>query len=137
MVVLPHEVDQDGTGLYSDSALELVKELRSLEIQAQYQHPQDSRTWIGERGFAAIAFDWILGVASNAGWAALCLLLRHKGKASVRIKLARCTQSASQTVWEWLEVEGDGTSVANALERIGFTEALESRNEEETDPANQ
>jgi hypothetical protein len=137
IIVLPQEVDQDGTGLYSDSAIQLVKEFRALEIQAQYQHPQDSRAWIGERGFAAIAFDWILGVTSNAGWAALCLLLRRKGKASVRIKLARCTQSASETVWEWVEVEGDATAIADALERIGFAGALESRNEEEADPPNQ
>jgi hypothetical protein len=137
VVVLPLEVDQDGTGLYSDSALMLVKELRSLEIQAQYQHPQDSRTWVGERSFAAVAFEWILGVSSNAGWAALCLLLRRKGKASVRIKLARCTQSGSETVWEWAELEGDGTAIADALERIGFAGALESQDEEEADPANQ
>ncbi len=134
VVVLPEEVGGDGVGLYSDSAVSLVKELRLLGVTAQYQHSQDSRNWIGEKGFGAVALSWIVGVASNAGWAALCVLLRQKRKTPVRIKLARCTQSDSEITWEWFEVKGDGAEVSNALERIGWSpSSLESGNAEEAD----
>jgi hypothetical protein len=122
IVVLPDEVDQNGVGLYPDSALSLVKELRSLGVTAQYQHAQDARNWTGEKGFGAVAANWILGIASNAGWAALCVLLRRgKDKAHVRIRLARCTQSASQITWDWFEVEGEKAEIADIIERLGFT----------------
>jgi hypothetical protein len=122
IVVLPEEVKQDGVGLYSDSALDLIKELRLLDVTADYQHPQQSRTWIGERSFAAVAFAWIFGVSTNAGWTAICALLRrNRGKAPGRVKIARCTQSADEITWEWFEVEGDGNTIASALESIGFT----------------
>jgi hypothetical protein len=134
VVVLPEEVGEDGVGIYSDSAISVVKELRSLGVTAQYQHPQDSRTWIGEKGFGAVALSWIVGVASNAGWTALCVLLRQKRRNPVRIKLARCTQSTSEITWEWFEVEGNGADVANALERLGWApNSLESGNAEGVD----
>jgi hypothetical protein len=137
IVVLPEEVEQDGVGLYSDSALDLVKELRLLDVTADYQHPQQSRTWIGERSFAAVAFEWIFGVSTNAGWAAICVLLRrNKGKAPGRVKIARCAESADEITWEWFEVEGDGNTIADALESIGFTpKSLGSGNAEDTDGA--
>jgi hypothetical protein len=133
IVVLPDEVDRDGTGLYPDSALSLVKELRSLGVTAEYQHPQDARSWTGEKSFGAVAANWILGIASNAGWAALCVLLRRgKDKARVRIKLARCTQTATQITWDWFEVEGEKAEVADVIERLGFAPPpLEPGNEED------
>jgi hypothetical protein len=133
IVVLPDEVDQDGIGLYPDSALSLVKELHALGVTAQYQHSQDTRNWTGEKSFGAVAFSWVLGIASNAGWAALCVLLRRsKDKARVRIKLARCTQTATQTTWDWFEVEGEKPEVADVIERLGFApRRLEPGNEED------
>ena len=89
-----------------------------------------------EKSFGAVAANWILGIASNAGWAALCVLLRRgKDKARVRIELARCTQSDSQTTWDWFQIEGEKAEVADIIERLGFApRPLEPGIEEADEP---
>ncbi len=44
-VLLPVEVADDGKGLYPDSVLGLVKELRQAGITADYQHGSGNRSW--------------------------------------------------------------------------------------------
>ncbi len=102
----------------------LVKELRQAGITADYQHGSGNRSWIGEKSFAAIVLTLVIGITSNAGWAAICGLLRKRGTSSVHIKVARCTQDsqAGLTTWEWYEVEGNGAESAAALAGLGFDE---------------
>ncbi len=118
VLIFPREVIESD-GLYDDSALTLAKELRKDGVTAEYQHGPGSRQWIGERG-VDIVLSLILGIASNAGWDALCGLLRLRHPSdSVRITLARCRQTESGVEWEWFEAEGPGEDVARALEQLG------------------
>jgi hypothetical protein len=119
VVVLPREVAPDGRGLYDDSVLMAVKEFRALGVSASYQHDQESRTWVGEKAVAEVAFALIIGIASNAGWAALCRILRRQhGSDHVRVRVGRLTRTSTETSWEWFKVEGPGEAVADALAAI-------------------
>ena len=120
VVVLPREVDDDGTGLYDDSVLTLAKALREEGASADYQHDREHRNWIGEREAATIALTILLGIASNAGWHALIRLFRKTHDDDrVSGKVARCTKRGDKIAWEWYEFEGTGDEVARALEQIG------------------
>jgi hypothetical protein len=110
VVVLPRETTEEGHGLYDDSVITLVKEFRALGVDASYQHDQDHRNWIGEKAVPLFAIDLIIGIASNAGWSALCKLLRrdHKGE-QVRVRVGRFKRTGSgEFSCEWYEVEGPG-----------------------------
>jgi hypothetical protein len=119
VIVFPREVDPDGRGLYDDSVITIVKEFRIADISASYQHEQDSRSWIGEKAVPTAALDLLIGIASNAGWSALCWILRRQYKSSrVRVRVGRFRKTSTETAWEWYEVEGPGSGVAEALEAI-------------------
>jgi hypothetical protein len=119
VVVLPREVEEDGSGLYDDSVLTLAKALREEGASADYQHDREHRNWIGERSATAIVLTVVLGVASNAGWHALRRLFSKVHAADhVRGKVARCILHADEISWEWYEFEGTGEEVARALAQI-------------------
>jgi len=120
VLVLPQTIAEDGTAVYHESVLTLVKELRALDTDAAYQHEAEDRGWYGERSVSAIVLSLIVGVASAAGWDGLRALLsgdRHRSE-RVHAKIARCTSTDDGVTWEWFEVEGPGAEVANALEAI-------------------
>jgi hypothetical protein len=132
VVVLPREVDEDGRGLYHDSAITLVKEFTPMGVQARYAHNQDARLWYGEKAFGPDVVQWAIGIASQAGWVALVWLLRRKHNTThVRLRVARCRQTAGETTWEWYEVEGSGAEVAEALSALEPAEEVESAAKEE------
>jgi hypothetical protein len=117
VLILPREISDD-RGLYDDSVLTLAKDLREAGITAEYQHPAEAREWIGERG-VDILVAFIVGIASNAGWAALGALLRQRHAGDpVRVRAARISDREAGVDWEWFEVEGPGEDVADALEAL-------------------
>jgi hypothetical protein len=119
VVVLPREVDEHGRGIYDDSVVTVVKELRAEGITAEFQHAQDKRIWAGEDAVAEIALTIMLGIVSNAGWAALCRLLRKSyNEDRVRIRVARFRNKDSVITFDWYKAEGPGKSVAAALEAL-------------------
>jgi hypothetical protein len=120
IVVLPREISQDGTGLYHDSVLTLAKALRNEGAAADYQHDAEHRNWIGEKSAAALALAFIVGVASNAGWAALVRLFASRGDEHVKGTIGRVTRSGNETTWDFIEVEGSGEEVAAALRDLGW-----------------
>lgn len=125
VVVFPREVDQDGRGLYDDSVVTIVKEFLAEGVSASYQHRQDERSWIGEKAAPKEVLDLLIGIASNAGWSALCRVLRREHTADrVRVRVARFKKTPNDTSWEWYKVEGPGAEVAEALAAI---EALEEQ----------
>ena len=133
LVVLPREIAPDGRGLYDDSVVTIVKDLRLLGVSASYQHDQDHRAWIGEQGHAQLVYDLIVGVAGNAGWWALCRLFAVERKSDkLRVKVARCTQEPDgKTTWEWYEMKGTGAAVAEAMAQIEAPRAPDGDDEEE------
>lgn len=120
VVVLPREVDAEGRGIYHDSAVTAVKEFRQTGVTATYAHDQESRSWYGEKSYGKDVIDWVIGIASSGGWAALCWVLRRDHSTGhVRVRVARCRQKTSaHTTWEWYDVEGRGAEVADALAAI-------------------
>jgi hypothetical protein len=120
IIVLPLEVDDEGRGLYDDSVLTIVKEFRIAGgVGARYQHPQDERTWIGEKAVPTEVLNLIIGIGSNAGWAALCWLLRRRyAKDQVRVRVGRLKKTKSEVSWQWYSVRGSGAAVSSALSAI-------------------
>jgi hypothetical protein len=114
-VVLPRETE-DEVGLYDDSVVTLVKELRQAGASAEFLHGPESRTWIGEKGVEPLALDLLIGIAGNAGWDALRAVLRHRGNKRVEVKVARHVEKGDGSVWEWFQADGEGEAVAAALE---------------------
>jgi len=119
VLVLPREIAEDGKGMYDDSVLTIAKEFRSIGLRARYQHDPDSREWIGEYGVSPIALDLLIGIASNAGWAALCwLLIRKHGHDAVRVRVGRFKKTKDGISATWYSVKGPGADVAKALAEI-------------------
>lgn len=119
VVVLPREVESDGRGLYSDTAVGIVKEFRAEGVSARYQHDQGERSWVGEKALAEVAIALVIGIASNAGWAALCRIVRREhGADRVSIRVGRLRKTRKETSWEWYKIEGSGRAVADALTAI-------------------
>lgn len=116
VLILPRKTD-DGQGLYDDSVVTVAKELRAAGATAEYQHDAGSRKWIGEKALTPLEVDLIAGIATNAGWAAIATVLGRR-KARVRARLARCAKTPSGTQWEWFEVEGSGTEVADTVKSL-------------------
>jgi hypothetical protein len=133
LVVLPREIDADGRGLYDESVLTLVKELRAAGARARFQHEQESRTWIGERAVPQQVVDLLIGIGSNAGWAILCRWFRQgKGSEPVRVRVGAYSRVGSEVSIRWYEVEGSGEDVATALAAIEpAEEELQAAEEEE------
>jgi hypothetical protein len=119
LVVLPREIDEAGQGLYDDSVVDLVKVLNLDGVKAAYLHDQTHRSWIGEKSFADVALNFIVGIASSAAWSGFLAMLSNKrANTQVKGKIARVTQTPLGTTWEWFEVEGTGEQVAEALKAI-------------------
>jgi hypothetical protein len=116
VLILPRETAGD-VGRYDDSVSTLAKQLRASGATATYLHEADSREWIGEQGIDPIVLSFIVGLASNAGWAGIAALARRTS-GGVRAKVARCKETPDGTEWEWFEVEGPGAEVADALQAL-------------------
>jgi hypothetical protein len=122
VIVLPEEVTADGNGLYRDSVTDLAKRLRLEGVSAEYLHSKANRQWIGERGAADIILNFVLGIASSAGWDAVkAVFYKVPPDAPVRGKFARCVQKSDGVTWEWYEVEGTASEVAQVVEKLRDT----------------
>jgi hypothetical protein len=133
VLILPRRIGEDGVGLYDDSVLTLAKELREAGAQAEYQHATNSRRWIGEKGVPPVVLDLLIGIAGNAGWAALRAVCRGHKNQGVRVRVARCKQKKTETQWEWFEAEGPGGEVATAIEALEPSAANEPRDESDAE----
>src|ERR1700761_3482344 len=118
LLILPRRLGPEGEGLYDDSVLKLAKDLRAEGFSDDYLHPSEDRRWIGEKSAVALVVAFVVGIVSNAGWAALCALLRRKPKQKVRVRAARKKDLAAMQDWEWVEAEGPGEEVARSLEAL-------------------
>lgn len=120
LIVLPREETDAGVGIYDDSVMTIVKDLQFVGVEASFAHDKDHRGWIGEQAAAKVVFDLIIGVASNAGWWALSQLFGIERKDDhVHVKLGRGThEPGGRTTWEWYEMSGTGSAVAQAMAQI-------------------
>jgi hypothetical protein len=119
LVVLPREVTSDGTGLYDDSVITTVKELRAMRLQAEFQHDANHREWIGEESLAAGTLALVIAIGGAGGWDGLkALLRRREPKSHVKVRFGRRKITADVDGWEWFEAEGDSGAVADALDHF-------------------
>jgi len=125
LVVLPRKIADDGTGLYDDSVIDLVKQLQAEGIDAAYLHDADHREWIGEKGWTPAEIALVVSIAENlassAVWDGLKTILQraHGGKGRVKLKACRVIQSPDGTkTQEWIEVEGENGDVAKAIDAL-------------------
>lgn len=118
VIVLPREIQGD-RGLYHDSTITLAKELRRRGITADYQHPPELRTWIGEKAFLPDVVSFFIGIASSAGWDGIVAVLRVRPPArQMKARVVRYSTDASGTRRELYELEGSGKDVIAALETL-------------------
>ena len=123
LVVVAREV-ADGDGYYDDSVITLVKELKAAGADAGFEHASEHRRWIGEKAFEPTALDLIIGVGSNAVWAALCAVVKHRKSSHVRVRWGRHNDADGEL--EWFEAEGSGEAVASAIEATRTADEQES-----------
>lgn len=125
LVVLPREIADDGTGLYDDSVVDLVKQLRAEGVDAAYMHDADHREWIGEKAWTPTEIALVISVAENlassAAWDGLKMIIQraHGGRGRAKLKVCRVIQSADGTTTrEWIEVEGEIGDVVKAIDGL-------------------
>ena len=125
LVVLPRKIAEDGTGLYDDSVIDLVKQLRAEGVDAAYLHDKDHREWIGEKGWTPAEIALIVSIAENltssAVWDGLKMILQraHGGRGRAKLKACRVIQSPDGTkTQEWIEVEGEIDDVVKAIDAL-------------------
>ena len=117
VLILPARVE-DGVGLYHDSVVTLVKELRAAGVSAGYQHGPEARRWIGHKGVSAIVLDVVLGIVGNAGWAGIYALLRRGGSSQIRVRITRVHHAGLGPDSLWYEIEGPARDVAEILKQL-------------------
>jgi hypothetical protein len=118
VVVMPSAVDELGTA-FTGSDVALVRELQELGATSDYLQPESARLAYTERSVGALILTFVVGVASNAGWSALRALLSGKRAVTpVRATIARRTETNGASAWEWYEIEGSGSEVAEAIDMI-------------------
>jgi hypothetical protein len=116
IVVLPHEFSSGEVALYDESVLDLVKALRADGIDAHFAHDVAHRSWIGRKS-AELVVSFIVGIASNAGWAGICTLLRRRhGNNKIDAKIAQITQTEESVTWQWIELRGTGDEIAAIIQ---------------------
>lgn len=119
VIVLPREIDDTGVALYHDSAIDLVKALRVEGLNASFAHGSDKQGWIGERSVLQYTLDIVVGMLSAGAYEGMMALLRRRHNESpVRLRITRQVTSESGSGWEWIEVEGTGDAVAQALAQL-------------------
>ncbi|GHF22010.1 hypothetical protein GCM10014715_89810 [Streptomyces spiralis] len=117
VVVLPRELDESGVARYHDTATDLVKALKFEGLSASFAHIPEERRWLGEKGLLAYTLDVVIGMISAGAYDGLGALLRRRhNDTPVRLRITRQVSTAAGSGWEWIELEGTGESVAQALE---------------------
>lgn len=118
VVVLPREITADGVGYYPDAVIDLVKELSTNGVDANFAHAKDARSWIAEKS-AAPLLDFAIGILSSAGWAAIVAMFASRQQSTpIRAKIVRHRQTANESTWEWYELEGAPGDVAKQMREI-------------------
>lgn len=113
-LILPTERAPDGTGIYHESVVTLAKELRAVDVRAEYQDDAASRKWYGERAVPLVVLELFVALGAHAAWDGIkAIIKRVPSDKKVRLRVAR--RPTPDDEWELLEAEGSGEEVANAV----------------------
>jgi hypothetical protein len=118
VTVMPIQRSGD-IGVYSNESTDLVKQLRSVGVDASFLDPADHREWrilMSADVVQEFVIAFMAGIASKAAWVGVGALLRKRvrdRKASVRIVEIESTPKGFKA--EWFKVDGDGPTIEAAL----------------------
>ena len=128
LLVFARELN-DGYGDYDDSVITIVKEFRLAGADASFEHGPERRRWIGENAVDPTVLELIVGIGSNAAWAALCALVSRRKSDHVRVQWGQWEEASGEL--QWFEAEGSGDAVAAAIEAARPTDEEGARPKDE------
>ena len=124
IVILPLRIE-NGYGIYDESMVDLVKELKAEGVEATFFHAASERWWRSFKGEAPI--DLILWISSHViselmlhgVQEALRRILETSRPSKVYAKLVRDRFDAEgNPVRDWFEFEGDGDTFIQSLSEL-------------------
>ena len=131
VVILPLRIE-DGYGIYDDSVVDLVKELKAEGIESSFYHAATERRWRSLKGEAPI--DLILWISSpvitdllvKGIQAAVGRIFKTSRPSKVYAKIVRDRfDSEGNSARDWFEYEGDGDTFIQSLNALSSTEQNE------------
>ncbi|MGW1059012.1 hypothetical protein [Micromonospora rubida] len=126
IVFLPIRMDGP-IGIYTEQAIDLMKDLKGQGVDASWSTAKESRGWYGERTgiVELVVIPLVVGVASSAAWDALKKVVRMRKNSTFKIKAYTRTH-ADGSRDAYIEVEGTGSDIASSLERLDPWRELKS-----------
>jgi hypothetical protein len=116
ITVLPLDlVDQQG--VYSESSLMIVKELRALGGDAEYAQPAAQRVFEVKKSAEGLLLAYVIGIASTATWDLMKRLLSRRKDARLSVTFVELEEGHDLHVTAW-KVEGNGEAVVRAIDAI-------------------
>jgi hypothetical protein len=115
IAVLPLRV-VGGTGVYSESSIPVVKELRAFGAAADYAHPSTSRRFEAKKS-AEILVTLVLGILSSASWDLLKRWMRAKTTTRLSVTYVELQEGNLRRGRAW-KIEGDTDGVIQAIDRL-------------------
>lgn len=117
VVVLPVR-SADGRGIYTESSLLIVKQLRAAGIDAAFLDPQDRRVFEVKKSALAVGIvTYILGIGSAASWDALKAILRSRQTKQISVTYVDLEGDDGSRATAW-KVDGDSAAVIEAIDKL-------------------
>lgn len=117
IVIMPHARTEDGRGIYGESTVFMVKELRAAGVDARYLDESERRVFeVKKSAVAAALVPFVLGIASTAAWDLLkpCIL-GWFGDRKMEITYTNISADGARTSWN---IRGEGKDVVEAIDKI-------------------
>lgn len=116
VVILPVR-HVDGLAVYPEASVTIVKELRSMGVDAQYLDAPADRTFeVKKSGLETAIATLVFGVASNAAWDAMKALIGQRRARRMSVTYIDLeTADAKGRAWN---VDGDADDVLDAIDRL-------------------
>lgn len=137
LVVLPIR-HVNGQGVYTQTSMLLVKQLRAAGLSAEFLDPPESRTFEVKKGvFTEIIVTIALNIGASAAWDAIKAVFRSRSvgeqpKLSVTYVDLDSKDGERGKAWK---VEGDSDAVLQAIDKLRQNVPLGSHAEDEAAPA--
>ncbi len=117
IVIMPHARTEDGRGIYGESTLSLVKDLRAQRLDAKYADEPERRVFEVKKGVLADGFVTIvLGIASAGAWDAFKIyILGWLDDKKMEITYTDLSADGREESWT---IRGQGRDVLAAIDKI-------------------
>jgi hypothetical protein len=129
IIVLPSG-DADGSGLYTEPSVGLVKELRACSVDAAYLDPAEARAFeVKKSALTEAAISLSIGIASSAAWEGLKAILARKKATRLDVTFLD-VQVGSRTHGQAWRACGGTDEVLAAIDRLRQLTALDLPDDE-------